>query len=488
MKDLARLAIDEAMRRGATYADARILRSRRQELRAEDRRLGGFTDAEDVGIGVRVLAGGAWGFAGSHELTRDEALRVAAEAVAVARASARCARREVVLAPEAARTGSFASDVRIDPFAVDPADKAGLLLELTAGLLANPGVRRATAWMTLRRAERLFLSSEGHDLQSDVTTTGCSYTATAVGGGDARSRTFEVPPRTLGYENLDRARLLGEVERVAAQAVEHLSAPSCPEGRLDLVLDPHNLALTIHESVGHATELDRVLGYEESLAGRSFATPDFLGGAYGSPEVTFVADNTLPGGLATHGFDDEGVEGQRWHIVREGVFEGYGTGREVAAELGMERSNGTCRADHWSSIPIVRIPNLSLMPGKRPLSPEELIADTKDGIYIEGRGSFSIDQMRVNFQFGGDAAWRIKNGKLDGMLKNVTYQSMTTEFWGSCDAVCDERHWVPNGVLQCGKGDPVQISQMTHGAATARFRDVMVGGAVGGMKPSTGVV
>jgi TldD protein len=268
---------------------------------------------------------------------------------------------------------------------------------------------------------------------------------------------------------------------VADQAVEHLRAPECPGGVFDLVLDPHNLALTIHESVGHATELDRVLGYEESLAGRSFATPEKLDRmSYGSPLVNFVADNTLPGGLATHGFDDEGVTGQRWHIVEDGMFRGYSTGREVAAEMGYDRSRGSCRADHWSSIPIVRIPNLSLAPGRHPLTPEELIEDTKDGIYIEGRGSFSIDQMRCNFQFGGDAFWRIKDGKLAHMLKNVTYQSMTTDFWGSCDAICDQRFWVPNGVLNCGKGDPMQVSQMTHGAAPARFKGITVGGATAG--------
>jgi TldD protein len=488
MRDLARLAIDTAIHHGASYVDVRVARYRRQDLSAEDRRLARFVDSDDLGFGVRVLAAGAWGFAGSGELTREEVQRVAAEAVAIARASASCLKRPVVLAPEPPRVDRFTSSVDVDPFAVDPAEKAGLLLEINEGLLRHSGVRKAQGWMTIRRAERLFLSTEGHDLESDVTTTGCGYGATAVGDGDARSRSYERPPLTRGWENVDRAALLSQVDRVAEQAVEHLRAPECPAGRFDLVLDPHNLALTIHESVGHATELDRVLGYEESLAGRSFATPDFLGGRYGSPHVSFVADNTLPGGLATHGFDDEGVAGQQWHIVEEGVFRAYGTGREVAAEIGDERSRGTCRADHWSSIPIVRIPNLSLAPGRKPLSPEELIADTKDGIYIEGRGSFSIDQMRCNFQFGGDAFWRIRDGKLAGMLKNVTYQSMTTEFWGSCDAVCDQRFWVPNGVLNCGKGDPMQVSQMTHGAATGRFRSVKVGAATRGLKSSQGVV
>ena len=489
MKELAQLALDTASRLGAAYVDVRITRYRRQDLAAEDRRLAGFTDADDMGFGVRVLADGAWGFAASGELTREEVLRVAAEAVKVAKASASVMDRPVVLVKEPARVEAFRSPMEVDPFTVDASEKAGLLIEINEKLLGHAGVKKANGWMTIRRAERLFLSTEGHDLTSDVVTTGCGYGATAVGGGDARSRRYEPPARTRGFENIDPADLLENVDRVAEQAVQHLKAPECPAGQFDLVLDPLNLALTIHESVGHATELDRALGYEESMAGRSFATPDLLGNMrYGSPLVTFVADNTLEGGLATHGFDDEGVGGQLWHIVEEGMFAGYGTGREVAAEIGLDRSNGTCRADHWASIPIVRIPNLSLAPGRERLTPEEIIADTKDGIYIEGHGSFSIDQMRCNFQFGGDAFWRIKDGKLAGMLKNVTYQSMTTDFWGSCDAVADDRFWVPNGVLNCGKGDPMQISAMTHGAATARFRDIKVGAATKDMKSSKGEV
>lgn len=486
MRALADLALDTAVRRGASYADVRIVRFRRQDLLAEDHRLARFADGDELGVGVRVLARGAWGFAASCGLTPAEVQRVAALAVDVASASATCSRRPVVLAPEAGWSGRFASAVAVDPFAVDPADKAALLLELTEGLLRHPGIRKARAALFARRIERRFFSTEGHDLESDVTTTGAHYTATAVGDGDARTRTFELPPRTLGWENLDRAVLLAEVERVASQAVEHLRAAEGPSGRFDLVLDPHHLALTIHESVGHATELDRVLGYEGSLAGRSFATPDRLGTPYGSPHVTFVADDTLPGGLSTQGFDDEGVPAQRWDIVRDGIFVGYGSGREVAAELGLPRSSGACRADHWSSLPIVRIPNLSLQPGSAPLTPDDLVADTKDGLYLEGRGSFSIDQMRLNFQFGADAAWRIRNGRKAEMLKNVTYQSMTTDFWGSCDAVCDARSWVPNGIVSCGKGDPVQIAQMTHGAATARFRDVRVGAATQGRRSPPG--
>ncbi|MCC6729282.1 MAG: TldD/PmbA family protein [Chthonomonadales bacterium] len=478
MKELASLALDTAVRRGAAYADVRLVRHLRQNIGTEDERVRGILDTEDVGLGVRVIVDGAWGFAGTGTLTREEAMRAAAQAVAIARASASTLRSPVRLVPEPPRTAEFRTDCRIDPFTVPIDQKVGLLLAINERLLRHTGIRKAEGFMTLRKDERHFVSSEGSDLSSVVVTTGAGYMATAVGEGDARSRSYVPPPLTKGYENIDADDLLANAERVALQALEHLRADECEMGVRDLILDPQNLSLTIHESVGHATELDRALGYEESLAGRSFATPDKLRHLrYGSPRVSFVADNTLPAGLATHGFDDDGVAGQRWSIVDEGLFVGYSTGREVAGEIGLERSVGGCRADNWGSIPIVRIPNLSLMPGNAPLTPEELIADTDDGIYIEGRGSFSIDQMRCNFQFGGDAFWEIRRGKRTRMLKNVTYQSMTTDFWSSCDAVCDERFWVPDGVLNCGKGDPMQISQMTHGAAPARFRRVKVGAA-----------
>lgn len=478
MRELAHAALETARLRGAEYADVRLVRRRRQNLAAEDERLAGVTDSDDFGVGARVLVDGAWGFAGSGDVTREGVQKAAAQAVDIARASASAMRAKVRLAPEPPASMTFVTECRIDPFAVAVGEKSALLLAINERLKRNSGIRKAEAFMSLRRDERLFVNSDGADLRSNVVTTAAGYRATAVGEGDARSRSYMPPPLTRGYENINGDDLLSNTDRVAAQACEHLRAPDCPVGIRDLILDPQNLSLTIHESVGHATELDRALGYEESLAGRSFATPDKLRNlAYGSERVTFVADNTLPGGLATHGFDDDGVPGQRWHMVENGLFVGYSTGREVATEIGLDRSNGGCRADHWGSIPIVRIPNLSLMPGKGPLSLEELIADTDDGIYIEGRGSFSIDQMRCNFQFGGDAFWEIRGGKIVGMLKNVTYQSMTTDFWGSCDAVCDERFWVMDGVLNCGKGDPMQIAQMTHGAAPARFRGIKVGAA-----------
>lgn len=478
MKDLAGIALDVAKGLGAAFADVRFIRRRQQHLATEDERVAAIHDSEDVGFGVRVIADSAWGFAGSRVLTKDEVQKVAGQAVAIAKASASVPGKPVSLLPEPVRQAKFVSPCQVDPFSVAVDQKVGLLLEVNRALLKHEGIKKAFAMMFFRKIERFYANSEGSVLESDVVTSSTEYQATAVGKGDSKHRSYSPPTLTEGYENIDAKDLMANTDRVASQAIEHLSAKECPVGKRDLVLDPLNLMLTIHESVGHATELDRALGMEESLAGRTFATPDLLGKLrYGSEAVNLVADNTLPHGLCSQGFDDDGVEMQCWHIVKDGVFVGYSTNREVAGEIGLPRSTGCCRADSWASIPIVRQPNLSLMPGAKPLSPEELISDTDEGIYIEGIGSFSIDQMRRNFQFGGDAFWEIKKGKLVGMLKNVTYQAITTDFWGSCDAVCDQRFWVPHGVLGCGKGDPAQSAQMTHGAATARFRHINVGAA-----------
>ena len=475
IKDLAQEALDATLDAGAAYADVRFLRMKRQNIQAEDQRVSGINDSEELGFGVRVIDKGAWGFAGSGVVTKDEVKKVARQAVAIAKASATAMKKPVSLVPEPKRVASFKTPYTIDPFTVGIDQKVGLLLEINRELLKNTGVKKAEGFMIFKKGERLFASCEGSLLESEVVTSAVGYQATAVGEGDAKVRTYYPPPMTKGWEHINAQDLLANAKRVADQAVQHLHAKECEEGKKTLILDPQNLALTIHESVGHATELDRVLGYEESLAGRSFATPDLLNNLeYGSHEVSFVADNTLAHGLATHGFDDDGVEGQMWFIVNEGLFKGYSTSREVAGEIGWKRSTGGCRADHWGSIPIVRIPNLSLAPGKKPMSLDDLIHDVKDGIFIEGRGSFSIDQMRCNFQFGGNAFWEVKEGKITQMLKNVTYQSMTTEFWNSCDAVADERFWVQDGIMNCGKGDPVQVSQMTHGASPARFRNITV--------------
>ena len=479
MKDLCRHAVEVARKRGASYADARIVRLRNQWMSAEDERISDIANTESFGIGVRVIADGAWGFAATAQVENGTIERVAARAVEIAKASALAKAPDGLRwAKEPVHTGTFRTPVKKDPFKVSLEDKVGLLLAIGKEVLAVKGVRKYHGHMRFRREQRFLATSEGTLVESDATTSVASYEAVAVNDETAKTRYFEAMPLNAGYEHIEKTPLLAEARRVGEEAVQKLSGKPCPVGKKDLILMPSHLALTMHESIGHATELDRVLGMEESLAGSSFATIDQLGRLkYGSPHMNIVCDNTMPFGLGTRGWDDDGVEAQRWHVIKDGILIDYMTGREVCHAISAERSHGSCRADSWASIPIVRQSNIGLEPGEKPLTPDELIADTKDGILIDGMGSFSIDQRRQNFQFGGDCFWQIKNGKKAGMLKDVTYQAITTEFWGSLDAVCDKRFWEPIGVMGCGKGDPMQIAQMTHGSAPARFRKIDVGGA-----------
>lgn len=478
MHDIMIKAMEAARIAGAEYVDVRVFRNRFQTIGTSDLRVQHISDNEVYGVGIRVLVDGCWGFSGTHRVDYQSMLALARKAVSVARSGIMLrGNGGVTLAAGNPTRGQYQTPIEIDPFTVSLDEKTGLLLAVAERLARNPEIKKSYGFMNFSRTERDIVSSDGVDINDVSYRTFVSYTAVAVGNGDARTRTFFWPPLSKGYELIKEAPLVEEADRVAAEAVELLHARECPEMTTDLILDPSHLALTIHESVGHATELDRVLGMEESLAGRSFATTEKLGRfAYGSPLINFMADNTLPFGLATMGWDDDGIPATKWHVIKDGILSGYATNREVAPLIGETESKGCNRADHWGSIPIVRIPNLILMPGKKPLSPEQLIADTDEGVYIEGTGSFSIDQMRLNFQFGGDVAWLIKHGKRQHMLKNVIYQSITPQFWGSCDAICDERYWRPFGVMNCGKGDPMQVAVMTHGAATARFRGIKVGG------------
>ncbi|MEK7477710.1 MAG: TldD/PmbA family protein [Candidatus Coatesbacteria bacterium] len=477
MNELCLRAIGVARRRGATYADARIVALRHQYVMVEDRRIPSVQDSDSLGLGVRVIAGGAWGFAASASLTKAAIERTAAQAVEIARASGLAkAPGGVRWAKEPVHVAVFRTPVGRDPFPVPVAEKADLLLAVSREVLKVRGVRKCHGYMQFQGEHRWLATSEGTIVESETITSHATYTATAVDGTTAKTRTFEAHPANAGWEHVAATPLLGEARRVGEQAVAKLKGKACPVGRRDLVLHPSHLALTMHESIGHATELDRVLGMEESLAGSSFATIDKLGKLrYGSPLMNIVCDNTMPHGLATRGWDDDGVEGQRWPVIQNGILIDYQTGREVCHRIGAARSRGSCRADSWSSIPIIRQSNIGLEPGRAPLSLDELIADTRDGIYIEGMGSFSIDQKRQNFQFGGDCFWEIRNGKKGAMYKDVTYQAITTEFWGAMDAVCDARFWQPYGVNNCGKGDPMQVARMTHGSAPARFRKIRVG-------------
>jgi len=334
-------------------------------------------------------------------------------------------------------------------------------------------VARSTAGLWFRRDRKLFASTEGTRLEFDLLASQGECEATAVADGRFASRSYNAPHLRRGYELIEEAAFIREAPRVAAQAVEKVNAPQVESGQYDLVLDPEHLSLTIHESCGHPSELDRALGYEANYAGTSFLTPDKLNQfRYGSADVNLVADNTEPETLAATGYDDDGVACQRWDIIREGIFVGYCTNREVAPKIGQARSRGSNRADSWSSVPMVRIANIGLQPGRARL--DDMIAGVRRGIYIEGHGSFSIDQRRYNFQFGGDAFWLIENGKRTHMLRDVIYHGITPVFWGRCDAVADPSHRRRFGFITCGKGQPGQSGWMTHAASHARFRNIEV--------------
>jgi TldD protein len=477
MDELVREALDTAVARGAGYADARLLETHREDLIVKDGRLAGLEQTESRGIGVRVLVDGAWGYAATDATSKESVQACAAHAVAIGRASARVLTNPVRLAPEPAHRAVWTSPCVVDPFAVPLDRKLDLLLRIDAALRAVKGVSIAEGFLTFVRRRQRFLSSEGADIDQTVTRSGGGYAATAVSGNEVQRRSYpqaEGHHQTMGWEFIESIPWVEEAPRVAEEAVALLGADPCPAGEWDVVLEGSQLALQIHESVGHPSELDRVLGMEANYAGASFLTLDKLRTLrFGSPMVTLVADATLPHGLATFGFDDEGVAAQRWPIVQEGLFTGYLTSRELAHRVGEARSRGCVRTDGWHHIPMIRMVNLSLMPGAGSL--EDLLGDTDHGIYMETNRSWSIDQLRYNFQFKTEIAWEIRRGKRVRMLRNPTYQGITTQFWNSCDFVCGEEAWRPWGVVNCGKGQPGQVADMTHGAAPARFRKVRVG-------------
>ena len=471
-------ALDAATGAGADWADVRIVHTRRQAVQTRNGELAGLTDAEDLGFGVRVLCRGAWGFASSNRLELPELKAKAAEAVRIARASASLNQERVRLAPEPAWRDFWQTPVQLDPFAVSLHEKLRILLDCDRILRADPRVKEATGSMSFLREHQHYASSEGALIEQILTRSGAGYQATAVEKGEAQERSYPMSHggqyMGLGWELILALDLAGNAERVREEVLALLSAPQCPSGKLDLILKPQQLVLQIHESVGHASELDRVLGYEANYAGTSFATTDKLGTfRYGSPIVNLVADGTVPGGLATQGYDDDGVRQQRWHIVREGVLAGYMTNRELAHRVDEPASRGCNRAEGWFHLPITRINNLSLMPGTH--SWEQLVGEVEDGVIMDANKCWSIDQQRLNFQFGCEIGWRVRKGKVTGLVKNPTYQSITPEFWGACDAICGPEEWRLVGVANCGKGQPGQTAEMSHGSSPARFRGISVG-------------
>ncbi len=489
-KRLADAALQAATDAGASHCDVRIGRYLRQSLLTREALVLNVANEESVGVGVRVIAGDAWGFAATSRLDPDAVAAAARQAVAIAKANARIQSEPVRLAP-APGVGevSWRTPIARNGMEVPIRDKLDLLLSVNAAAM-EAGASFASSRMFLVNEQKYFASTDGSYIDQDVHRIWVPFTVTAIdkASGKFRTRDGLSAPMGMGYEYLDadpaqRFELPGGVvaygrsydmraDAIAAarQAQEKLKAPSVKPGRYDLVIDPSNLFLTIHENVGHPLELDRVLGYEANYAGTSFATLDKRGTfRWGSDIVNFFADKTQPGSLGAVGYDDEGVRCRRWDLVRDGVLVDYQSIRDQAHILGKPESDGCCYADSWSSVQFQRMPNVSLAPGKAPLTVREMIADVENGLYIHGRGSYSIDQQRYNAQFGGQLFFAIRNGEVQGLVEDGAYQIRTPEFWNACSAICDERDFRLGGSFFDGKGQPSQVSAVSHGSATTRF-------------------
>jgi TldD protein len=477
VQDLLVELMDSAQAR-AGYADARFVHSRVERLSTRNGRLDQLDSDDSEGIGIRVRVRGAWGFAATRGTDRRDAEAALARALAIAEAQP-AVPDAAPLAPEPPARGEWAGDFGRDPFAVPLEEKLAVLLAADAGLRTEPGVNLTRARYSAFQTETIFASTDGALCQQRVTECGGGITAVAVEGADSQIRSYPASHgghvAAAGYEHFLELELAGHAPRVAAEAVALLRAPACPHGRTTLVLCGEQLGLQVHESVGHAVELDRVLGREASYAGTSFVPPDGIGSLrFGSEHVNVTADATTPRGLGSFRWDDEGVEGRPLPIVRNGVLAGFLTSRETASEIGLDRSGGCMRAEGFSRQPIVRMTNVNLEPGDAG-SLDELLADTGDGLLIETNRSWSIDDRRLHFQFEGEAAWEIKDGERGRLLRNPSYAGVTPEFWASCDAVCSPDEWRLISLLDCGKGEPGQVMRVSHGAAPARFRDVEVG-------------
>lgn len=479
MKKLAEFAVAELGASDVDYGDVRVEDRAIESMTFRRMRLEEAVDSASEGVGVRALVNGRWGFASATGLSRESVSTAVERAVKIARCGSGRTGGRVELSPQEPRNGSYASPCVEDPFGVDKAEKMGLLEECSRIMNSDGAISTTYAQLYSERVDRVFANTGGTVVDSRIVHTQPILMAFAVEGNDAQSRSLQTGARAAGWEWIRENDLPAASERLRDEAIEKVRAPEGPSGVMDLVLDGLNLSLTMHESVGHATESDRALGWEANMAGRTFVQLQDQGSLrYGSDIVNFIADNTMPIGLASWGWDDDGTPCQKWHTVKDGIFQEFGTVRETALLVGRDASRGCCRAQDFGFFPINRQPNFYLEPSREPTTPDDLISGVAHGIFIQGRGSFSIDQNRVNFQFGGDRFREIRDGRLGRPLKKVLYGARTTEFWGACDGIADERFFQPMGLLTCGKGEPMQGARMTHGASPARFRGITVGGGV----------
>ena len=478
MQELIDLALDAARSAGAGYGDIRIVERATESLTVKNGNLAEASSNRTAGFGVRVLVDGAWGFAGSSRLERAEVERTAREAVAIARASGLATRQPIVLDDSPPAVGVYRTPYREDPLAVPLDEKLRLLFEADAVMAKVAGVTLRTSSMEFGRERKTFASTEGARIEQEIVDSGAGIEAMAYNDNEVQRRSYPQSAGgqhvTGGFEAVSELHLLDNAQRIAEEAVALLDAPQCPSGEMTLIIDSPQLALQVHESCGHPIELDRVLGMEASFAGTSFLTLDKLDQLqYGSEIVNMEADATAPGGLGTFGFDDEGAAAQKVPIVTAGRLVGYLTSRETAPIIG-RHSMGSSRASGWNVIPLIRMTNVNLLPGTAGTI-DDLVADTSDGLFVSTNHSWSIDDKRLNFQFGTEIGREIKNGKLGDLVKNPTYTGITPRFWGSCDAICGPSEWKLWGVPNCGKGEPMQTHGVGHGAAPARFRGVEVG-------------
>jgi TldD protein len=478
---LARLAVEQAKKAGATYADARLVLWTRRDVSVRDDHISRVAHSEEYGIGVRVVADGAWGFAATNRLDRAAVTKVAKQAVRGAKLSGRLlgevGGEPVELAPTPVVDGKWVSPHELDPFSTAIEDQAELLMSATRELLAVAGVHHARGGIRSVREEKLLVTSEGSRVHQLYFRTRPGLSATAIDRRRGRfaSREHEAAPMLAGWEYVRDIDLIGSARALGEGAVQKLHAASVEPGRKKVVLTPSNLWLTIHESIGHPTELDRARGLEANFAGTSFIRPEDTGELQlGSEIVNVVADRTQPGGLATTGWDDEGVPAQRWDIVRDGKLVGWQTTRAQAAWIGESASRGCSYANGFDDFQFQRMPNISLQPGKEGYTTEDLINSTDDGILVAGRGSWSIDHQRRNFQFGGQSFWEIKNGRLTRQLRDVAYRATTTDFWRSCDMLGGEGTYRLGGSFADGKGEPAQLNAVSHGCPPARFEASIV--------------
>ena len=478
MADLLDRALDAAQRGGAGYADIRIVERETESLKVKNGALDAASSGSSSGFGVRVLVDGAWGFSSTSVMEPEEAERVTREALAIARASRLAQREPVELDDTRPVTDTYRTPVGEDPFPVSLDEKPKLRLQADErmGAVAGVGVREAS--MNFGRERKTFASSDGARIEQEIVESGAGIEATATNETEMQQRSypnaFGGQVVTRGFEAIRELDLPGHAQEMGEQAVALLSAPQCPSGEMSVIIESSQLGLQVHESCGHPIELDRVFGTEASFAGTSFLTVDKLGSfRYGSPIVNIDADATAEGGLGSFGYDDEGVPAQNVGIVEEGRLVGYLTSRETAPRIG-RRSMGSSRAWSWNHIPLIRMTNINLRPGDAGTL-DDLIADTDEGILLSTNKSWSIDDRRLNFQFGTQIGWLIRNGRLTEMVRNPTYTGITPQFWGSCDAICGPSEYVLWGLPNCGKGEPVQVGHVGHGAAPARFRKVQVG-------------